>query len=450
MRASFTSTLAAAAVLSACVPDAVPEGPAPSMGSEVAMFRGGPTHTGVYETAGVEQEPSVLWRFATGGRVLASPAVIGNRAYIGSDDGVLYAIDTETGSQVWRFETGGPVRSSPAVAGGRVFFGSYDGNFYALDADSGELAWRFETTGERRWRAANLDGMTPKGEVHTDPWDFFTSSPVIADGDIYFGTGEGMLYALDVLTGAVRWTLETADSIHSSPAVADGTVYVGNMESRLYAVEAATGEVRWYFQAGTDTAYFNQHGLQSSPVVADGRVYIGGRDGGLHAVDAQTGEAVWKFDTKGSWVLGSAAVAGNRLYFGTSDTNMLRAVDATTGESVFDTSLATCIYSSPALVAETIYIGTCGGLLFAVDATSGEVRWKFRTEASVRDRHGILNPDGTWDPAKVFAGEYTFENASAAVERFLDLGAFLSSPVLRDGVLYIGSADHHLYALSSP
>jgi len=413
------------------------------------MFRGGPTHAGVYETEGVEQEPSVLWRFATGGRVLSSPAVTGGRAYFGSDDGALYAVDTETGGQAWRFETGGPVRSSPAVAGGRVFFGSYDGSFYALDADSGQLVWRFETTGERRWRAANLDGMTPEGEVHTDPWDFFLSSPAIVDGVVYFGTGEGMLYALDAQTGAERWAFETADTIHSSPAVADGTVYVGNMESRLYAVDADTGEERWHFQAGIDTAYHNQHGLQSSPVVANGRIYIGGRDGGLHVVDAQSGEALWKFDTNKSWVLGSAAVHGNRVYLGTSDTNMLRAIDATTGEALFGTSLGTYVYSSPAIVADTLYVGTGGGLLFAVDAISGDVRWQFRTEASARDELDLLKPDGTWDAAKVFAGEYTVANASAAVERFLDLGSFLSSPVVLDGVLYIGSADGHLYALAN-
>jgi len=449
MRAHVISTLAALAVLSACAGGSAPDRSEPSS-AEVAMFRGGPTHAGVYETEGVAQEPSVLWTFATGGRVFSSPAVIGGRAYFGSDDGTLYAVDTQTGTEAWHFETGGPVRSSPAVTNGQVFFGSYDGNFYALDADSGELVWRFETTGERRWRAANLDGMTPAGEVHTDPWDFFLSSPAVADGVIYFGTGEGMLYALDASTGAVRWAFETVDTIHSSPAVSAGTVYVGNMEGRLYAVDADTGEPRWHFQAGVDSTYFNQHGLQSSPVVAGGRVYIGGRDGGLHTVDAQTGEAVWKFDTNGSWVLGSAGVRGDRVYLGTSDTNMLRAVDVTTGESVFGTSLATCIYSSPAIVAETLYVGTCGGLLFAVDAISGEVRWSFRTEASAQDRHGILNSDGTWDAGKVFAGEYTFENASAAVERFLDLGAFLSSPVPRDGVLYVGSADGHLYALTNP
>jgi outer membrane protein assembly factor BamB len=446
MRPSTTSTLAA---LCACSADPAPDSPASSVVQEIAMFRGGPTHLGVYETEGVEQEPTVLWKFDAGDRVFSSPTVTGGRAYFGSDDGALYAVDIETGRQVWRYPTDGKVRSSPAVAGGLVYFGSYDGSFYALDAQSGELAWRFDTTGERRWQAANLDGMTPAGEVHQDPWDFFLSSPVFANGVVYFGTGEGMLYALDAETGVQRWAFATADTIHSSPAVADGMVYVGNMESRLYAVNAETSEARWHYQAGIDTNYYNQHGLQSSPAVANGRVYIGGRDGGLHVVDAHTGERVWKFDTNGSWFLGSAAVASDHVYIGTSDTNMLRAIDTTTGDAVFGDALGGYIYSSPALVGDTLYIGTCAGVLFAVDAISGDIRWQFRTAASVEGRHGILTPDGELDSAKLFAGEYTTQNAAAAVERFLDLGAFLSSPVVRDGVLYIGSADGHLYALAS-
>jgi outer membrane protein assembly factor BamB len=285
--------------------------------------------------------------------------------------------------------------------------------------------------------------------VHRDPWDFFLSSPVFADGTVYFGTGEGMLYALDARTGTERWAFETQDTIHSSPAVADGTVYVGNMESRLYAIDADTGQEQWHFQAGIDTTYYNQHGLQSSPVVADGCVYVGGRDGGLHVVDAQTGEALWKFDTSFSWVLGSAAVANDRVYLGTSDTDMLRAIDSTTGVEAFSVPLGSCVYSSPAIVGATIYVGTCAGALFAIDATSGDVHWKFRTEASLEDRHGILGPDGEWDFGRIFTDEYSAENAAAGVEKFLDLGTFLSSPVILDGVLYIGSTDGHLYALAS-
>jgi outer membrane protein assembly factor BamB len=420
-----------------------------SESDEWSMFRVGPAHTGVHRTAGIEASPTVRWTFATDGPVISSPAVTQTVVYFGSDDGAMYAVSREDGREAWRFETGGPVRSSPAVADGKVFFGSYDGSFYALDASSGEVVWSFATDGERRWRARNLDGMTPLDTVHDDPWDFFLSSPVVSNGTVFFGTGEGTLYGLDVATGAVRWAVETDDTIHSSPAVVDGVVYVGNMESRLYAVAEATGEELWHFQAGTDSAYFNQHGLQSSPLVANGRVYVGGRDGGLHTIDASTGEALWKLDTNGSWVLGSAALDGNRLYLGTSDTNVLQAVDATTGESLFSTSLGTYVYSSPAVVGETIYVGTCAGVMFAIDADTGDVRWQFRTEASRRDSRGILGPDGGWNLAALFAGEYTADAASAAVSKFLDLGAFISSPVVRDGVLFVGSGDGNLYALES-
>ena len=413
------------------------------------MFRGDPRHAGVYLTEGIAEAPSVLWKFATGGRVLSSPAVAGGIAYVGSDDGFLYAVATESGEELWRFETGGLVRSSPAVVAGRVFFGSYDGIFYALDAASGELDWRFETTGERRWRARNLDGMTPRDEVHVDPWDFFLSSPVVAESNVYFGTGEGMIYALDAVSGEIAWAFETADTVHSSPAIADGTVYVGNMESRLYALDALTGEERWHFQAGTETQYYNQHGLQSSPVVAGDMVYIGGRDGGLHAVDARSGEEAWKFDTSGSWVLGSAAIHDGKLYFGTSDSFTLTAADALTGDVLFQSSTRTYAYSSPSIAAGMVYVGTCGGALFAYDALSGELEWEFQTEGSKLDPHDILSDEGTWNIGNLFASEYTHDNAMATVEKFLDLGAFLSSPVIRDGVLYIGSADGHLYALGN-
>jgi outer membrane protein assembly factor BamB len=416
---------------------------------ETAMFRGDPQHRGVYETAGIAQSPAVLWRFPTGDRVLSTPALSHGVVYFGSDDGFFYAVDTTNGEQIWSYRTGDKVRSSPAVADGVVFFGSYDGNFYAVHRSTGREKWRFRTTGERHWRAKNLDGMTPAEEVHPDPWDFFLSSPVLAEGVVYFGTGEGMLYALDTGTGQPVWTFETGDTIHSSPAIADGTLYVGNMESRLYAVDTATGQERWHFQAGTETRYYNQHGLQSSPTVAGGMVYIGGRDGGLHAVSAADGREVWKFDTENSWVLGSPSYRNGTVYFGTSDTFKLMAVDGATGQARFEVPTGTYTYSSPAIAGDMVYVGTCGGVLFAVDATTGAVKWTFQTEASERDEHDVLNPDGTWNYGNLFAGEYSYENAIAAVDRFLDLGAFLSSPVVADAVLYIGSADGHLYALGS-
>jgi outer membrane protein assembly factor BamB len=52
---------------------------------------------------------------------------------------------------------------------------------------------------------------------------------------VYIGSHDGKLHAFDVVTGQVRWTAPTGDSISSSPAVANGMVYVGSYDKKLYA-----------------------------------------------------------------------------------------------------------------------------------------------------------------------------------------------------------------------
>ena len=136
------------------------------------MFRGGPTRTGVYETEGVEAEPSVLWRFATSGRVLASPAVIDGRAYIGSDDGALYAIDIATGDEAWRFETGASVASDVTVDRGVAYIGSFDQTLYAVDVESGLALWQIDGRG------------------------WFWGSPLIVDDIVYVADLDGQVRAL--------------------------------------------------------------------------------------------------------------------------------------------------------------------------------------------------------------------------------------------------------------
>ena len=90
-----------------------------------SMFRCNISHSGIYNTVGVEKLPSVKWKFKTGGKIFSSPALYEGITYIGSGDSCLYAIDIKTGTQVWKFATGGEVHSSPAVYDGFVYFGSF-------------------------------------------------------------------------------------------------------------------------------------------------------------------------------------------------------------------------------------------------------------------------------------------------------------------------------------
>lgn len=85
----------------------------------------------------------------------------------------------------WKFKTGGMIASSPVVANGMVYFGSVDKRLYVVDKISGQVKWRFV--------------------AHSIIW----SSPTIAAGTIYFGSDDGHLYALNSKTGKEKWRFRT-------------------------------------------------------------------------------------------------------------------------------------------------------------------------------------------------------------------------------------------------
>jgi eukaryotic-like serine/threonine-protein kinase len=203
-----------------------------------AMFRGNPSHTGVYDAVGVRQLTGVKWKFHTDGYVISSPAVANGMAYVGSTDGHLYAIDLTEGTQKWKFKTDARVVSSPAVENGVVYLGSYDSKFYAVDTASGQLKWKFAASGERRFAAKHIHGGLPEAETMPDPFDRYLSSPVLSGASVYFGSGDGNVYAFDAATGKLNWKFQTGDVVHASPAIADGTLYIGSWDSYFYALDA--------------------------------------------------------------------------------------------------------------------------------------------------------------------------------------------------------------------
>jgi eukaryotic-like serine/threonine-protein kinase len=410
------------------------------------MFRGGLDHTGVYQATGLRQAPAVQWRFQTAGRILSSPAVAGGIVYVGSSDQNFYALDQASGALKWKFHTESSIASSPAVAAGLVYFGSFDGAFYALDALTGSLKWKFDTQGERRFTHRALHGLQPAGELMPDPWDFWLSSPAVSDGAVYFGSGDGHVYALDAATGALKWKFQTGDVVHSSPAIAAGNVVIGSWDSFLYALEAGSGKLKWRFQSGLDPQIGNQQGFQASPAVSGGVIYIGCRDSNVYALDARTGEKKWAFNNQGSWVLTSAAVYDGKLYIGTSDTGLLHGLDAATGAKLFTIQTKFPLYSSPAIANGALFVGAFDGRLLAFDLKTHQPLWVFQTEASKKNAPAYSKPDGSIDFSKLVSTNF-YDEMVLAVAKMFTTGAFLSSPVIAGDTLFIGSADGALYAL---
>ncbi len=366
--------------------------------------------------------------------------------FFGGDDGNVYAVDAESGRQVWKRATGGPVCATPAVADGTVYVGSYDGKFYALNEKTGAVKWKFATGGERRFEAKGLHGMQPKDQTIADAFDVFLSSPVVAAGAVYFGSGDGNLYALDANSGELRWKFKTGDVVHSSPALVDGVLFFGSWDSYFYAVDAATGKEKWRYHSGEDPLIHNQVGFQSSPAVVDGAVYTGCRDAHLYALDAATGQQKWNFDAQLSWVIGSPAVSNGNVFFGTSDSSLYHVVEASTGKPVLRQDVKAYTFSSPVIAGDVVLLGILNGTLEARDLKTGELLWDFQTETSKQNKGWILTGDRRFNAPFFYTSGWR-EHPTVALDRQISVGGFYSTPLVMNGVVYIGSTDGNLYAL---
>ncbi len=287
-------------------------------------------------------EGDELWRASTG-IVYNSPTIADGTAYIGSNDGSLYAINASTGEQKWTAATGNAIRySSPTVANGTVFVGSFDNSLYAFDAETGDQKWSAATGGD------------------------ISSSPTVKDGTVYVGSKDNSLYAFNASTGDQEWSAATGGTIGtSSPTVKDGTVYIGSKDDSLHAFDAETGDQEWSAATAGD--------IESSPTVSDGTVYVGSNDNSLYAFDANTGDQEWSTSTGGR-VRSSPTVANGTVYVGSND-NSLYAFDATTGNQKWSFSTGGGVRSSPTVANGTVYVGSKDESLYAVDADTGDQKW---------------------------------------------------------------------------
>ncbi len=264
----------------------------------------------------------------------------------------------------------------------------------------------------------------------------------------------------------VKWTFKTKGAVLSSPAVTNGVVYFGSVDHNLYAVNAADGTLKWKFTTKSR--------VTSSPAIASGTVYFESYDNNLYAVDASSGKEKWHFQTGGERryaakhlhgvqpvsetmpdpfdvYLSSPAVVEGTVYFGSGDQNVY-ALDAQSGKLKWKFATGDVVHASPAVADGMVFIGSWDSYFYALDAGTGKEKWRFKTgeDPDIHNQVGIQSSAAVVDGMVYFGcrdshlyalDEQTGEKKWAADNK----GSWvIGSPAVRDGKLYYSTSDSGL------
>jgi outer membrane protein assembly factor BamB len=146
-------------------------------------------------------------------------------------------------------------------------------------------------------------------------------------------------------------------------------------------VRASDGHVIWTVQTHGLASGFSAGNFYSSPAVRYGRVYIGNTDNKVYSFSAATGQIAWTY-TMPYWAYGSPGVADGRVY-ATSFDGTVVALGARDGHLIWRRKLRHGTLSSPTIVGKLVYVADlgpsrgAGGSMYAFDARTGRLRWRF-------------------------------------------------------------------------
>ena len=439
-----------------------------------------------------------FWRTAVDGPISAPVTVTDSRVVVGTENGTVYSLSRDAGSERWTYDAGDSVTGAAALGGSRIIFAARDGTVSAVDATAGNKRWEFSAD-------------APTEDV----------TPVVSGDRVYVGDTDGTVYALDKTDGRVRWQVDLDGAVVGGGTIARSTVFVPTAAGTLYALNTTEGSERWQTDVGAPVSH--------KPVVTDNAVYLTTEDdevfaylrtkgeelwraalpvnqaalsvvdeivavvGGLYValesgsetdLTRDTFEAVttrWTYETDGT-ATGSPDLTDDALY-AVDDADVCYALAPNDGSETWRYEAAAALNGLTA-DASSVFLGGGDGTVRALDAVEGSERWTVETDAAVPaapitwrdlvialDRDGRLyaldQQDGTesWtgridsarrrptasdgriyasSPSGVVSG---FDAASGEELWGFRAGDTAAPPAAADGVVYVGNRASTMYAV---
>jgi outer membrane protein assembly factor BamB len=289
------------------------------------MHHGDEAHSGYVSASGINRSTvgrlTLRHELVLDGPVLSTPAVVDGFVYVGvansrkavgQNGGAFYKVALATGRIAATFHWDIPAEErdshgfcgmgcTPAVRDGRVYFSAFNGKLYCLDQVTLALNWVVDLRYSDPLHAQPVtnDLGAEQGNPPAAGW----SSPVVVNGRVYVGIGEGenpflysFVYCLDAATGHVEWIFCTcqyeagrANRANELPAelMPDGAPHGYTLHRGPPVVKGCSVWGSIAYDPTLDRLY-----CPTGNPVPDSELPSEGYSNGVIALDARTGELV--------------------------------------------------------------------------------------------------------------------------------------------------------------
>ncbi len=325
----------------------------------------------------------IVWGHWLGAIIRGTPVVSNGSVYVGTDTTpALYRLNAATGSLQCRLVVTMPIEGTPLIVhppGGvpTLYVGTIDdglrsGPVYAMNAATCALEWTF--SGYHRMSGSWVP-VSYAVDAHGEPL-------------VVFGTADpdASVYALNALTGAEVWRFQAVNpppgtydigagatiSVPGANGFADGVVYVPSKFGILYALDLTTGAQIWAtdFNAVADAT----EGGRSTPACS-GENLVFGYSGGVFDLNASSGAVRWQFvDPSRTEVLSSPAIlgpAGHQIVVAADLSGRVDVLRLANGALLYSYATAGYITASPAAGVDDFWIASSDGFLYDFGPAGG-------------------------------------------------------------------------------
>jgi outer membrane protein assembly factor BamB len=276
----------------------------------------------------------------------------------------VVAYDRDHAGQRWRLAIKDGVEAGAFLADDILYFGAGDGQLYAVQTDSGQVLWTYPLKAEGIAR------------------------PMVKAGILYVLGGNNVAHALNARTGKLLWLYNRREAGNlsvrggSQPTVAGDLVLIGFSDGSLVALNKTSGALIWEVNLNRNKRFRD---VDATPVLDGDTAYVSSYDGALYAIDVADGKIRWSLEDGG---YDEVLLQGNTLFY-SSSTGKTMAIDKGSGKVIWSKDNRTGIGTAPVVYKGVLLVGEMDGALRFMDARNGDLLNEFSPGRGVTSKVAV-------------------------------------------------------------